>query len=54
MNSVSFPSDDCLGAEEEVVPITKFNPILSRFLVPMHFFSKKGCGYTYVEALFLG
>jgi len=41
MNYVSFPSDDCLGVEEGVVLITKFNLVLSRLLVPMHFFLEK-------------
>lgn len=38
MDSVSLSSNDSLGMEECSVFIPKLDPLLSRFLVPKHFF----------------
>jgi hypothetical protein len=40
--------------EEGAVFITKLDPFFSGFLVPEHFFLKKGCGYILVATLFQG
>ena len=52
MNSIFLSSNDGLGMKERVVSITKLNPLLSRFLVPMHFFLEKNVVIVILKLLF--
>jgi hypothetical protein len=41
MNTVSLSSNDGLSVEKSAIFVTKFYPLFSRLLVPMHLFLEK-------------